>query len=210
MNLHGQSSAESVLQRDQSQGGWQKALWRNSVGSMSENHQERQTSTRRQRPTSEVPADGVKQRGGSQLQGFLDDPWVQAGVTGALVLVPARKYPRWLWQGLTWGSTAAVVGVALLPGATTKLLEFSARHFGPEDQEQELSEVPEPGPVLRTAVALGAGAFMYGSWRFSLWADDAVERGLRRLRVPAPRVVMASGTGAATWYQVDRGNRPGH
>lgn len=167
------------------------------------------TETPPQHTTGQKAAESTESTGSGEAPGhrLFTDPWVQAGLAGAAMLVPARRYPRWAWQTLTWGSTAVTVAVALVPGATTRLLEFSARHLGPEGQEQELVEVPEPGPVFRATAALGAGAAMYGSWRFSHWIDGAAERGLRRLRVPAPRLAMAAGMAAVTWYQVDRENR---
>lgn len=55
-------------------------------------------------------------------------------------------------------------------------------------------------PVMRIGLATAVAACTYGVFRFSFWFDDAAERGLRKLRVPYPRVVM--GLGVAALYVV--------
>lgn len=152
-------------------------------------------------------------------------PVSQAAVVGALSLLPARRYPGWLKQGMTWGSTGLVAAVALTPGAMSGLLKALGSKCGdtdPEDSassdssaEARESEARESGAreeagrpqvswVTRSSAALVAGGFTYGTWRFAWWADDAAERALRRMRVPAPRLVMAAGAAALAYREAHR------
>lgn len=121
----------------------------------------------------------------------------QAGVVGSISLIPARTYPGWLKQGLTWGSTGLVAAVALAPGATSGLLKA----LGTQYEDAGRSRVSW---MTRSAAALALGGFTYGTWRFAWWADDAAERALRRMRVPAPRLIMAVGAAALTYREVRR------
>lgn len=159
----------------------------------------------------------------------------QAAVVGGLSLIPARKYPGWLKQGLTWGSTGLVAAVALTPGATSGLLKALSAKYGDTEQPGQQAELgqaetgesassdssseageseargdadrPQVSWMTRSAAALVTGGFTYGAWRFAWWADEAAERALRRLCVPAPRVVMAVGAGALTYREVRRDQR---
>lgn len=161
----------------------------------------------------------------------------QAVVVGGLSLIPARKYPGWLKQGLTWGSTGLVAAVALTPGATSGLLKALSAKYGDAERAAQQEEPGQAGQreqavpgqaagesassdsssearedagrsqvswMTRSAAALVAGGFTYGAWRFTWWADEAAERALRRLCVPAPRVVMAVGAGVLTYREVRR------
>lgn len=155
----------------------------------------------------------------------------QAAVVGGLSLIPARKYPGWIRQGLTWGSTGLVMAVALSPGATSGLLKALGAKYGDAEQRkgaerqeeasqrrqqsQQEESVSSPSSsearehpghlqvswTTRSAAALIVGGFSYGTWRFAWWADDAAERALGRMRVPAPRVVMAAGAAALTYRE---------
>lgn len=147
-------------------------------------------------------------------------PVSQAAVVGALSLLPARRYPGWLKQGMTWGSTGLVAAVALTPGAMSGLLKALGSKYGDTDQEDSASSGssaeareseareeagrPQVSWVTRSSAALVAGGFTYGTWRFAWWADDAAERALRRMRVPAPRLVMAASAAALTYREVHR------
>lgn len=152
-------------------------------------------------------------------------PVSQAAVVGALSLLPARRYPGWLKQGMTWGSTGLVAAVALTPGAMSGLLKALGSKHGDADQEDSASSGSSAGAresgareseareeagrpqvswVTRSSAALVAGGFTYGTWRFAWWADDAAERALRRMRVPAPRLVMAASAAALTYREVHR------
>lgn len=59
----------------------------------------------------------------------------------------------------------------------------------------------------RLTLAAALAGFNYGTWRFTWWADAAVERGLTKLRVPAPRLVQAGGAAALTYWQARRDER---
>lgn len=120
-------------------------------------------------------------------------PLAQAVGVGSLALIPARKYPAWLRQTLTWGSTAASVGLIALPKSKTP-----ARKTSPEEGQTEQGSRPTMSPVARTGVAAGVGAAVYGSWKFTWWFDNAAEQALRTLRVPLPRAVMGAACGA--WF----------
>ncbi|GGE58321.1 hypothetical protein GCM10011401_01300 [Nesterenkonia cremea] len=152
-------------------------------------------------------------------------------MVGGLSLIPARKYPGWIRQGLTWGSTGLVMAVALSPGATSGLLKALGAKYGDAEQRKgaerqeeasqrqqqseqgesassgssagarEDAECPQVSWMSRTAAALVVGGFAYGTWRFAWWADDAAERALQRMRVPAPRVVMAAAAAALTYRE---------
>lgn len=54
-------------------------------------------------------------------------------------------------------------------------------------------------PLVRIGLATAVAACTYGLWRFSFWFDAAAESGLRKLRVPYPRVVMGIGVGGLYW-----------
>lgn len=165
-----------------------------------------------------------------------EEPWYwrpvsQAAVVGAFTLIPVRSWPTWLKGGLTWGSTGLVAVLAMTPGAGRKLLEASARMTGaevPGAQEQsaeergaesaeraEGSQVPSSassqrgGMSWRTRASLAAAlaGINYGTWRFTWWADGAIERGLTMLRVPAPRLVQAGGAAAWTYWQARQDQR---
>ncbi len=133
----------------------------------------------------------------------LKSPLAQAVGTGALVLIPARKYPAWLRQTLTWGSTAAAVGLTALPKSRTPSREPSTRE---SENEQDHRPAKAMSPAVRVGAAAGAGAVVYGSWRFTWWFDDAAEKALRKLRVPFPRAVMGAACGV-WFYRMEAGAR---
>ncbi|WP_016995715.1 hypothetical protein [Kocuria atrinae] len=79
----------------------------------------------------------------------------------------------------------------------------SVEHAGTErtstgkfDASKPESEKLDSNPVMRIGLATAVAACTYGVFRFSFWFDDAAERGLRKLYVPYPRVVMGLGTAA--------------
>lgn len=133
------------------------------------------------------------------------DPLGQAALSGALALIPARRYPPWVRGAMIWGSTVSVTGLALAPGAATAALKRLGQWQGVDPAEHE--EMPSPSPAVRAGVALAAGAVMYGTWRLAFWSDEAAERGLRALRIPFPRVVMGVAAGVTSWYGVRGDNR---
>lgn len=150
-------------------------------------------------------------------------------LSGAAVLVPARRYPRWVKQTLTWGSTLGIAALAARPGTAQTVLRqlrdvSGEGHLPPgdasvtsapdvpatEDGGGSSHSVPDLPPAslgVRLFFVGTVGALMYGSWRFSFWLDEAAERGLRRLHVPYPRVVMGAALGVATWVDTRRMNR---
>lgn len=134
---------------------------------------------------------------------FLTDPWGQAAAAAALTLVPVRKYPGWLKATLGWGGALGTVALVATPGATTKVWRKLSELSG--DSDEEIPQV-ELTPAARGAIALAAGASWYGGWRLSVWSDTAVEKLVRRLRVPAPRLAMGAVAGWVTWSQVQQAN----
>lgn len=130
-------------------------------------------------------------------QNILRSPAVQALAAGALTLIPARNYPRWLRTGLVWGPAIAATAygayLAKNPAHRTALFE----RFGGDEAADQSGALSRPGVVL--ASTAGLGVFIGASSALGFWVDERLERGLQRLRVPAPRVVMAVAAGALTW-----------
>lgn len=151
--------------------------------------------------------------------------WLQAIVGGALTLIPARKYPVWLRQTLTWVPAAGVFGVMAVPGAGASVEEWASGRvdsgrgtadgvadgrvgakdgdsapadLGQADERESENGATESHRLARIGTAAAAGALTYGMFRFSFWFDEAAERGLRKLRVPYPRVIM--GAAVAAFY----------
>lgn len=133
----------------------------------------------------------------STLHRMLISPWTQALAAGALVLIPARKYPTWLRQTLTWGTAAGTAALIAAPGAGAAILR--QRTDGEDSEAEQISTAAHAG------LAIGAGALMYGSWRFTWWFDTAAESALRKMRVPFPRAVM--GVAIAVWYRATEAHR---
>ena len=140
-------------------------------------------------------------------------PMAQAVLTGALTLIPARNYPNWLRKSLVWGPT--VVGVAgatyfaAKPEARTKVAERSpsAEQSASSAQSVQSSEPgsTESSTVRRATTMITAGGAVGATLSLVMaggfWADEKIERGLRRIKIPLPRVVMGAAAGVATWYQ---------
>ncbi|HLS13211.1 MAG TPA: hypothetical protein VK095_01730 [Beutenbergiaceae bacterium] len=61
--------------------------------------------------------------------------------------------------------------------------------------------------LMTAAVGVPIAAAFSGVLAGAFWADEKIERGLRRARVPAPRVVMGIAAAAVTWYQVTSENK---
>ena len=116
---------------------------------------------------------------------ILQSPWTQAIVTGALTLIPARSYPRWLRGGLIWSS-------ALIGGIAGGYFMVAQRESSPGQQTGSSIALP-------LAVGVGIGTTLSGLTAAGFWADEKLDRGLRRLKVPYPRVIMGIGAGAITW-----------
>ena len=133
----------------------------------------------------------------STIRRILASPWTQALAAGTLVLVPARKYPSWLRQTLTWGSAAGTAALIAAPAARSAVLRRRT-----DEQDAEAMRI---SPAARAGVAVGSGVLVYGSWRFTWWFDTAAESALRRMRVPFPRAVMGVAVGA--WYLATEANR---
>ncbi|NLS10913.1 hypothetical protein HGQ17_13105 [Nesterenkonia sp. MY13] len=126
---------------------------------------------------------------------ILSNPTAQAALSGAVTLIPARNYPGWLRGVMSWVPALAVSGVAMAPGATSGIIKkLQEREGTPTD-----TELPEPSPVVRAGLAAGLGALVYGSVRLSFLLDEAADRGLRKLRVPFPRVVMGAAVAAGAY-----------
>lgn len=138
---------------------------------------------------------------------LLHEPWLQAALTAGLSLIPARTYPRWLRRGMIWAPTViGVAGSAYLaanPEAHRKFLEYVPESERRVDAEQQLSSV---NPVAVTAVGGAVGAAFTAVLAVSFWADEKIEQGLRRAKVPFPRVAMGFAAGAASWVLTKKDN----
>lgn len=123
----------------------------------------------------------------------LSDPWTQGALTGALTLIPARKYPDWLRSGIIWSPTlAGAAGLALLAASW----------------EEAAGKQTDAPTVLRAAAAGAAGGAVASAvLAASFWADGKIEHGLRSLGLRFPRVLMGAASGAATAWMVTQENR---
>lgn len=131
--------------------------------------------------------------------GIARSPWSQAIAGGALALIPGRKYPAWLRQTITWGSTATVVAVIVVPKLGAKFLEHTS--------VQETPPITEISPRAKASFATVAGALMYGTMRFGWWFDEAAEQAMRKIQVPYPRVVLGVAIGVLYYFTDDRGQK---
>lgn len=134
--------------------------------------------------------------------------WAEATASGALSLIPARKYPAWLRHTLSWGSTALVVAAVLAPAVVPQFNERvsdGARAKGADDHGVA-AESADRDLAVRFVAAGFAGALVHGLGRFSFWLDDAAEHRLRAWRVPYPRVVM-SVAAAVLYVVIDEADR---
>lgn len=138
---------------------------------------------------------------------LLHEPRFQAALTAGLSLIPARIYPRWLRRGMIWAP--AVIGLAgsaylaASPEMHRKFLAYVPESERPHDAEQQLSSV---NPVAVTAVGGAVGAAFTAVLAVSFWADEKIEQGLRRAKVPCPRVAMGIAAGAASWGLTKKDN----
>jgi hypothetical protein len=172
----------------------------------------------------------------------LENPWAQGVLGGALALIPARKWPRWVRGAYTWVPTIGAASLAAAPEVWSRWVKESAQssslgeqppegaaardarpaeHIGVGERDlhrvrQHAIDVAEAAPKLtigqgasRLAAAVAVGGMTYGVAKLSLWADEALEDGLRRLHVPAPRITLAVAYGAAcAWIAtIDGGDR---
>lgn len=155
--------------------------------------------------------------GNTRLASFLNNPIAQATVTGALTLIPARTYPTWLRRGLIWAPV--VVGFA---GATyfvanpkTGLKSRDPRqNTGRADLDYLPATPVSDGQRARRsatiiAVGGGIGAVVSLTTAAGFWADEKIEQGLRRFKVPFPRAVMGAAAGAITWGQTKQNAHQG-
>lgn len=152
----------------------------------------------------------LSNHGRNQIATLLTDPWTQGVLSGAMTLIPARKYPGWLRQGLIWGPTvlgsAGGTYLALNPGARRKLMAKLADtgQTIPIDSGHHQNGDRNSTDTARRLSIIGAGSAAGAAsslvMGFGFWADEAIDRGLRRMRVPFPRVVMGVTVGALTWW----------
>lgn len=149
---------------------------------------------------------------------FLNDPFSQGLLTGALTLIPARNYPTWVRQTLIWGPTVAGGTAPIVLGKNPRLRRklsaklALAQHADPSTrtslrpQEPPLAILPNDNrstaSMIVAGTAIGAGISLMMA--AGLWADEKIDQGLRRLSVPLPRVVMGVATGAFTWWSFKR------
>lgn len=151
----------------------------------------------------------------TRLATFLNNPIAQATVTGALTLIPARKYPTWLRRGLIWAPV--VVGFA----GAAYFVANPKTGLKPTDPHQNtgradldylpatpLSDGQRVGrSATMIAVGGGIGAVASLTTAAGFWADEKIEQGLRRFKVPFPRAVMGVAAGVITWGQTKQTNR---
>lgn len=158
--------------------------------------------------------------------GFFSDPWRQAALTGALTLIPARQYPRWLQRTLIRGfPVATAIGFGYL-AAKPEALDKLGERFGGERESTGIDDdagqraegepnsdggAPPLAPAKRAILIAAAGAAIgivsATLTAAALWADEKTDRGLRKLNVPLPRVVMGCAAAAVTWWQVTAENK---
>ncbi|MBE1515518.1 hypothetical protein [Nesterenkonia halotolerans] len=146
-------------------------------------------------------------------------PWVQGIGTTLGTLVPARSYPAWLRQTMMWVPAVGLGALVSSPTVWRSLAESAqAQPDSPGAEAADSARNESAEQLLDTSAAdrsrrrpftrwlgragggIAVGALVYGNMRMGFWLDGAIERGLRRVHVPAPRVVMAlAAGGAAVW-----------
>lgn len=131
-------------------------------------------------------------------------PWAQGVLTGALTLIPARNYPRWLRLSLIWAPTiVGAGGLALLAANPDAQRRFAVdvgadQQRGEEPEENTVQQADAPTILKVAGAGAAGGAVASAAMAVSFWADEKLERGLRQLKAPFPRVVMGVMVGAAT------------
>ncbi|GAA1821274.1 hypothetical protein [Nesterenkonia flava] len=161
---------------------------------------------------------------------FWRDPWAQGALNGALALIPARKYPRWLRRTLVWGPpVAGALGLGYLASNPELLRKLGERYADPQDASSaEPAEAEPSGPQAspepptggdaggeeqsqhevarwkRGVIGAVPGAFLGtlvgATFAGGFWVDEKVDRALRRYHVPFPRVVMGYSSAALGWW----------
>src|SRR5690625_3020770 len=108
---------------------------------------------------------------------------------------------------MIWATTVICVAsscyLAANPDAHRTCLEYVPESDRPVDAEQQLSSV-NSGAVA--AVGGAVGAAFTSVLAVSFWADEKIEQGLRRAKVPFPRVAMGIAAGAASWALTKKDN----
>lgn len=146
---------------------------------------------------------------------LLNHPISQATVTGALTLIPTRKYPTWLRHSLIWGpAVACLAGSVYLianPKTGSKTTE-PRKNTGRADQDYLPSARLSGGRRARHAVTMvalggGIGTLISLTTAAGFWADEKIEQSLGRLNVPFPRAIMGIAAGALTWCQAKQSIR---
>ncbi|MFD5823448.1 hypothetical protein [Nesterenkonia xinjiangensis] len=149
--------------------------------------------------------DPTPRRTPSPLLQICRGPIGQGLASGAVALIPVRRYPRWLRETIVWAPSITMAGMFLCPEQAQRIarqigLEGDERAEPPRSEADGEAEAECESPLaVRLAAAGFFGGAAYAVMRTGLWADTALESGLRRLRVPAPRVVLALAGGVVTW-----------
>lgn len=158
----------------------------------------------------------------ARLSAVLRDPLAQGAVVGLLTLIPVRNYPRWVRKSIIWAPMVITgVGSACFganPQAAQTLSKKIAESESDQPEQTELPErfedtpTPQPRGGVRGAVrvmipGLAIGAVISGSMAVAIWADEKIDRGLRRVGVPLPRVVMGVAAGLINGVSVAQENR---
>lgn len=85
------------------------------------------------------------------------------------------------------------------------------KHVEPKEQPDHASRAEPPGglrgAVLTMVPTAPIAAALSASMAAAFWADEKIERGLRRMRLPFPRAVMGAAAAAAAWWSVTKDNQ---
>lgn len=128
----------------------------------------------------------------------LENPWVQGVLGGALAMLPARKWPRWVRGAYIWVPTIGAASLAAAPEVWSRWIKESAQG------SSSLGEQPPEGAAAREASpAEHIGVGERDLHRVRQHAIDAAEaapeltvaRGASRLAAAAVVGGMAYGAG---------------
>ena len=141
-----------------------------------------------------------------EFSAFLGAPLRQGVVTGLFTLIPVRDYPLWLRRSIVWGPLVLTgVGAAYLGANPQKTEALGETVVEPTTESKPLADLRGIARVLAPGLAIGA--VMSGTMATAIWADEKIDRGLRRIGVPLPRLVMGLAVGTITGWSVAEENR---
>lgn len=142
----------------------------------------------------------------SEFSAFLRAPLGQGVVTGLLTLIPVRDYPLWLRRGIVWGPLVTTgVGAVYLGANPQRTKALGETVIEPTTESKPVAGWRGIAKMLVPGLAVGT--IMSGSMATAIWADEKIDRGLRRSGVPFPRLVMGLSVGAITRWSVTEENQ---